>query len=293
VADRTICAVRRVLVVTWALGTATGVLLGLFGVQLVSSRFATAGVSPMSRPEVLRALQAARSLPPAAEQVALPGAPPADVAVPPSPQVDVAPARPSAGSASSPASAPPASTLPRPGATAGTFVEAGVPDSSTTSTGPVEEPAPPTSTTAKPDDSKGKSKSDGKASNHSDHPSTSTPSSSTTATASKKPTTTTTPPAPPSRPPAPSPQAAADTRTISSAGGVVAVRYSSGRVELKWARPNPGYQVSVQSNGDSVVVYFYRSGHISQVRAYYRGDAPASDVTECDGTYPNITCRRV
>ena len=27
--------------VTWALGTATGVLLGLFGVELVSSRFST------------------------------------------------------------------------------------------------------------------------------------------------------------------------------------------------------------------------------------------------------------
>src|SRR5690348_15318831 len=74
--------VKRVLVVTWALGTATGVLLGLFGVELVSSRFSTAGVSPLSRPEVLRALQAARSVPPAADAVALPTTGP--TAAPPS-----------------------------------------------------------------------------------------------------------------------------------------------------------------------------------------------------------------
>src|SRR5438105_7119648 len=123
--EATISPVRRVLVLTWALGTATGVLLGLFGVELVSSRFSTAGVSPLSRPEVLRALQAARSLPAAADQVALPATPAPDTAVPPpSPPTDADPARPSAGSTSAPAPAAPASTLPRPGATAGTFVEA-------------------------------------------------------------------------------------------------------------------------------------------------------------------------
>src|SRR5437867_10982330 len=87
---------RRVLVVTWALGTASGVLLGLFGVQLVSSRFSTSRVSPLSHPEVLRALQAARSVPPApAAEVALPVSP-----APASPPTDAAPARPSAGATS-------------------------------------------------------------------------------------------------------------------------------------------------------------------------------------------------
>src|SRR6266550_2677893 len=112
---------RRVLVVTWALGTASGVLLGLFGVQLVSSRFSTSRVSPLSHPEVLRALQAARSVPDAPDgEVALPVTPAPDTAVPPpSPPTDAAQARPSAGATSSPALASPASSLPRPGATAG------------------------------------------------------------------------------------------------------------------------------------------------------------------------------
>jgi hypothetical protein len=268
--------VRRVLVVTWALGTATGVLLGLFGVELVSSRFSTAGVSPLSRPEVLRALHAARSLPDAT-QVALPAHSTPDTAVPPpSPPVDAAPARPSAGSTSSPAPAPPASTLPRPGATAGTFVDAAA--HTTTSTAPPETST--TSATIPPsDDGKAKSKSDTKGSNQSDHPSSSS-SSTTGTTTSKKTTTTTTPPAPTSRP-APSPQQSAETRTISSAGGVVAVRYSGGKVELKWARPNPGYQVYVRSNGpDQVIVYFYTKSHVSQVAAYYNGATPAYDVQE-------------
>src|SRR5437660_5777313 len=141
-----ISPVRRVLVLTWALGTATGVLLGLFGVGVVSSRFSTAGVSPLSRPEVLRALQAARHLPDAADKVALPATPAPDTAVPPpSPPTDAAPARPSAGATSSPAPAPPASTLPRPGATPGTLVDAAA--STTTSTAP--EP-PPTTTSTEP-----------------------------------------------------------------------------------------------------------------------------------------------
>jgi hypothetical protein len=259
-------------VVTWALGTATGVLLGLFGVELVSSRFSTAGVSPLSRPEVLRALQAARSLP-AADQVALPPSSPPDTA-PPSPPVDAGPARPSAGPTSNPAPAPPASTLPRPGATAGTFTEAAVETSSTTSTAPPESSTTTTKVSPPPADPKAEDKND-EASTKSDKSSTST------TTAPKKVTTTTTPPAPPSRP-GPSPQQQAGTQTISSAGGVVAVRYSGGKVDLKWARPNPGYQVYVRSNGpDQVIVYFYTRNHISQVVAYYNGQIPASDVQEC------------
>ena len=263
---------RRVLVVTWALGTATGVLLGLFGVELVSSRFSTAGVSPLSRPEVLRALQAARSRPPAANEVALPATP--DTTAPQPSGVDAGSARPSAGPTSSSALAPPASTLPRPGATAETFLEAGVPPSTTT-TGPPETST--TTTTAAPaGDPKTKPKD-------SKDPSSSTSSSTTTATTSKKGTTTTTTTAPPR--PDQSSQPQSDTRTITSAGGVVAVRYSGGKVELKWARPNPGYQVYVRSNGpDQVIVYFYSRNRVSQVVAYYNGTTPASDVQEYSGS---------
>jgi len=268
-------------VVTWALGTATGVLLGLFGVELVSSRFSTAGVSPLSRPEVLRALQAARSLPP--DGVALPAPTTPDTALPPpSTAVDAGPARPSAEPASSSASAPPASTLPRPGATAETFLEAAAP-SSTTSTAPPPESSTTTTTAAPADDGQIKPKSDSKGSTKSDRPSTSTSSSPTTATTSRKTTTTTAPP-PPSRPGQP-PQQQAGTQTISSLGGVVAVRYSGGKVELKWARPNAGYQVYVRSNGpDQVIVYFYTRNRISQVVAYYNGPTPASDVQEYSGS---------
>ena len=252
---------------TWALGTVTGVLLGLFGVQLVSSRFATAGVSPLSRPEVLRALQAARSGPPA-DEVAAPAPPPDTAVPPPSPPVDAAPARPSAESTSSPAPAPPASTVARPGATAGTLVDAAGP--STSSTTVPSTSTSTTTTTSKSGDPKAKPKSE---------------STSTTTTTVRKTTTTT------SSKPSGSSQSS-DTRTISSVGGVVAVKYSGGKVELKWARPNAGYQVYVKSNGpDQVVVYFYKKDRASQVRAFYKGNSPSSDVTECSGTYPNIRCR--
>ena len=251
--------------------------MGLFGVQLVSSRFSSAGVSPMSRPEVLRALQAARSVP-AADEVAAPAPPTPETALPPpSPPVDAAPARPSAGSTSSPAPAPPASTLPRPGATAGTFdAAAAAAASSTTTTAPAVSDPGPTSTTA----------TTGKASkpkSESKNSTSSTTRKSTTTTTSKKTTTTTT-----QAPSKPSGSQSADTRTISSAGGVVAVRFSNGKVELKWARPNPGYQVYVKSNGpDSVVVYFYTKTKASEVRAFYKGNAPASDVREYTGSNPD------
>ncbi|HZQ78727.1 MAG TPA: hypothetical protein VFE55_15440 [Acidimicrobiia bacterium] len=259
---------RRVLVVTWALGTATGVLLGLFGVQLVSSRFETAGVSPLSRPEVLRALQAATH-PGPGDEVALPAHSTPDTAVPPtSPPLDAAPARPSAGSASNPAPAPPASTLPRPGATAGDLTESAAAAPSTTSTAPPDT-STTTSTTPPDDGSKGKSDK-GKGSDK--------PAPSPTTTAPKKATTTTA--AQSSKSVQPS-QTTSDTRSINSVGGVVAVRYSAGNVQLKWARPNPGYQVYVRDNGpDQVIVYFYTRNHISQVAAYYNGSTPAFDVQE-------------
>ena len=69
------------------------------------------------------------------------------------------------------------------------------------------------------------------------------------------------------------------------------MRYSGGKVELRWARPNAGYEVYVRSTGpDQVVVYFYRQGQASQVRAYYRGSTPSGDVVNCAGSYPNIKC---
>ena len=65
----------------------------------------------------------------------------------------------------------------------------------------------------------------------------------------------------------------------------MAVRYSGGKVQLKWARPNPGYQVYVRSSGpDQVIVYFYTRNKVSQVVAYYNGLTPASDVQEYSGS---------
>jgi hypothetical protein len=262
---------KRVLVVTWALGTATGVLLGLFGVQLVSSRFETAGVSPLSRPEVLRALQAATHPGPAEVALSEPSTPDTTPTTPP---VDAAPARPSAETTSNPAPAPPASTLPRPGATAGDLVASAAAAPSTTSTAP---PDSSTTTTTTPPADNGKSKSKSDKAKGSDHDS----SPATTATTAPKKATTTTAPAS-TKPVSPSQAASgSDTRSINSTGGVVAVRYSGGNVQLKWARPNPGYQVYVRDNGpDQVIVYFYTRNHISQVAAYYNGDTPAFDVQE-------------
>ena len=266
---------RRVLVVTWALGTASGVLLGLFGVQLVSSRFSAGRVSPLSHPEVLTALQAARSVPAAGEvEVALPVIQAPDTAAPPpSPPIDATPARPSAGAASSPAQASPASSLPRPGAAAGTLVDppagaAATPPSTTVTAPPAPEPPPTstsatTATTSKP---RSKSRDSGK---------TSSKSSSTTTTTRK--TTTTT--APPSKDES---QAEAQTRTISSKGGTVTIRWVDGKVQIRQARPNTGWEMKVYTYGpDSVVVKFTRGRYTSWIWAGYRNGTPASAVMEC------------
>ncbi|MGH2670843.1 MAG: hypothetical protein ACRDH5_17315, partial [bacterium] len=50
--------VRRALALSWAIGTSTGVLLGLSGVQLVTSGITGVRIAPLSRPEVLQALSA-------------------------------------------------------------------------------------------------------------------------------------------------------------------------------------------------------------------------------------------
>ncbi|HET9770839.1 MAG TPA: hypothetical protein VFS16_08115 [Acidimicrobiia bacterium] len=265
---------RRVLVVTWALGTATGVLLGLFGVQLVSSRFSTAGVSPMSRPEVLRALQAARSVP-AADEVAAPADPTPDTTAPaPSPPVDEAPVRPSAGSTSSPAPAPPASTLPRPGATAGTLVNAAAPPEPPTTTTVTVAPAAPTSTTAttKPPSKKRPE-------------TTSTTRKSTTTTTERK-------SAAPADTSKAGPSDRSIERTVSSQGGVVTVRWADGKVKMIVARPKAGYEMKVYDNGpDRVIVRFSSRNHTSWVAAFYRDGRPDSYVAECSGAYRDRDCR--
>lgn len=210
--------VRRwpVVAVTWALGTSTGVLLGLFGVNLVASGITDSLVSPLSRPEVLRALQAETT--PAPEP-----APPVPH-LPPSPLPDPGAVPPLTTPVSPPAPTPPISSPPRPGAVAGT----------------------------------------------------------TTTTASPPPTTAPPATAPPASPSAPKPGPSTGvTRTITSAGGTVAVRYEAGRVRLLWARPNDGFNVEVRSDGpEAVEVEFRGKGHRSLVRAFYEDGAPAQDVVE-------------
>ena len=60
------------------------------------------------------------------------------------------------------------------------------------------------------------------------------------------------------------------------------MRYSGGKVELKAARPNSGYQVYVpeQSNPGEVIVYFYNGSTAYQVRAFYNYGTPDYKVTK-------------
>jgi hypothetical protein len=70
--------------------------------------------------------------------------------------------------------------------------------------------------------------------------------------------------------------------TISCTGGVVTVRFSDGKVELKAARPNSGYRVWVpeQNKAGEVIVYFYNDRTAFQVRAFYNDGKPDSKVTK-------------
>src|SRR5688500_17660941 len=214
----------------------------------------------MSRPAVLRALQAARAAPAADELAA-----PVTTAPPPSPPVDAAPPGPSAGSTSSPAPAPPASTLPRPGATAGTLTNAAA-SSTTTSVTVAAEPraTSTTTTTAKK------------------NPTTSTTRQPTTTTTAKKETATTAPPKDASR---------AREQSISSRGGVVTVRWSDGKVKFVVAHPKAGYEMKVWDNGpDRVVVSFYKDGRASCVMASSKDGSPTSEVVECAPSWSHV-CR--
>jgi hypothetical protein len=50
----------------------------------------------------------------------------------------------------------------------------------------------------------------------------------------------------------------------------------------------------VSSNGpDQVVVYFWKEGRISEVKAWFQNGDPMSSVTEwdCSGSYPSVRCR--
>jgi hypothetical protein len=118
-------SVRRALALSWALGTSTGVLLGLSGVQLVTSGITGARIAPLSRPEVLQALSAASAK--EASEAAAAAASPASTP-------DIGSAPPLPDPVSKPAPKPPASAPPRPGATAGT---------TTTTVRPPPPPAPP------------------------------------------------------------------------------------------------------------------------------------------------------
>ncbi|MDQ3943804.1 MAG: hypothetical protein M3357_01340, partial [Actinomycetota bacterium] len=98
---------RRALALSWALGTSTGVLLGLSGVQLVTSGITGGRIAPLSRPEVLQALSAGN----ADEAPAAPAAP--AITAPPA-SSDIGSAPPLPGPVSKPAPTPPASAPPRP-----------------------------------------------------------------------------------------------------------------------------------------------------------------------------------
>ena len=75
--------------------------------------------------------------------------------------------------------------------------------------------------------------------------------------------------------------APATTATIDSIGGPVAVRYDAGRVELLWARPEPGFEAEVHTNGpDTVEVRFESDSHESRVRAFFTNGVPDREVRE-------------
>jgi hypothetical protein len=118
--------VRRALALSWALGTSTGVLLGLSGVQLVTSGITGGRIAPLSRPEVLQALSAGNTKA-APEAMAAPA-----IAAPPA-STDIGSAPPLPDPVSKPVPTPPASAPPRLGATAGP----------TTTTAPAPPPTPP------------------------------------------------------------------------------------------------------------------------------------------------------
>ncbi len=133
--------VRRALALSWALGTSTGVLLGLSGVQLVTSGITGLRIAPLSRPEVLQALSAGN----ASEA---PEAPAVPAITAPEASPDIGSAPPLPDPVPKPVPTPPASSPPRPGVTAGPTTTAPPPAPPTTAAPPP--PAAPAATPPAP-----------------------------------------------------------------------------------------------------------------------------------------------
>jgi hypothetical protein len=228
---------------TWVAGTAAGVVLGWQGVQLVTFQVVESQAAPLSQPHVLEALEAAGGSPgPAAVSPATPEIPAPQAAPTPTPV--------------------PPKVLPRSGGhlPAPLAPGAGSPPASVTVTAAA---APTTTTTV-----------------------TTSPAPVTTPTAvAKEPTTTTTTRAKPKQEPKPAERPTETDkpvyRMIPAKGGTVAVRFQSGHVQLLWARPNDGFRVDVEEDGDEEVVVVFRSrDHRSRIRAFWANGTPRQQVVE-------------
>jgi hypothetical protein len=229
---------------TWVASTAAGVVLGWQGVQLVTFQVVESQAAPLSQPHVLEALEAAGGSPgPATVSPATPEIPAPQAAPTPTPAPKVLPR--SGGHLPAPF-APGAGSPPVPITVTAAAVAPTTTTTVTTSPAPVTTP--------------------------------------TTAVA-KEPTTTTTTrakpkqePKPAQRPPEPDKPVY---RMIPAKGGTVAVRFQSGRVQLLWARPNDGFRVEVEEDGDNEVVVVFRSrDHRSRIRAFWANGTPRQQVVE-------------
>jgi hypothetical protein len=77
-----------------------------------------------------------------------------------------------------------------------------------------------------------------------------------------------------------------ETRTISSRGGTVTVRYVDGEVRLLFARPNSGYDVEVVDDGPDQVYVDFQGGRGSRSRVlafYNKQGEPDATVIEKGG----------
>jgi hypothetical protein len=230
---------------TWAVGTAAGVVLGWWGVQLVTFQVVEAQTAPLSQPHVLQALQAAgRSAFEATQEIPAPPAAPT-----PSP----APTVPSRAGGSLRAPIAPGAGGPPAKIKAAKIVAAGaraVSPTTTTTVTTVPEPVPAVTVA------------------------TVAPTTTTTAPAAHD----NKPPEAEKKPPAPDKPVY---RMITAKGGTVAVRYLGGEVHLLWARPNDGFRVDVVEDGpDRVKVLFRSHSHTSRIKAFWSDGAPRQEVSE-------------
>jgi hypothetical protein len=230
---------------TWAVGTAAGVVLGWWGVQLVTFQVVEAQTAPLSQPHVLQALQAAgRSGSQATQEIPAPPAAPT-----PSP----APTVPTRAGGSLPAPIAPGAGSPPAKIKAAKIVAAGAVSPTTTTTLAAVPPPAPTA------------------------PVTVTSEASTTTTApvthdNKAPETEKKEPPAPDKP---------VYRMIAAKGGSVAVRYQGGKVQLLWARPNDGFRVDVVEDGPDLIKVVFRShDHVSRIKAFWSEGTPRHQVDE-------------